>query len=99
MRGVRLDPKGSELAALDRSVSLRGKRVIEIGCGDGRLTWALAERAREVVAIDPKPHDVRAARRATPERLKGRVRFYVVRAENLPLHDGEFDAAVFSWSL
>lgn len=99
MRGVKLDPEGYEVMALDRVVSLKGKRVIEIGCGDGRLTWALAERAREVVAIDPKGHEIRAARRATLGRLKRRVRFRVAMAEDLPFRDGEFAVAVFSWSL
>ena len=99
MRGVRLDPEGNEVAALDQAVSLNGKRVIEIGCGDGRLTWALAERARKVIAIDPKRRDVAAARRAMPGHLKDRVRFDVAQAENLQFRDGEFAVAVFSWSL
>jgi ubiquinone/menaquinone biosynthesis C-methylase UbiE len=73
--------------------------VIEIGCGDGRLTWVLAERARKVIAIDPKRSDIAAARRVMPGRLKGRVRFDVAQAENLPFRDGEFNVAVFSWSL
>ena len=99
MRGLKLDPEGNEVTALDWAVSLKDKRVLEIGCGDGRLTWALAGRARAVVAIDPKSEAVRAARRAMPHRLKGQVRFQVARAEDLPFHDGEFSAVVFSWSL
>ena len=99
MRGVKLDLEGHEIAALDRAVALRGKRIIEIGCGDGRLTRALAERAREVGAIDPNPRDIRAARQSTPKHLKRRVRFQVATAEDLPFRDGEFAVAVFSWSL
>ncbi|MGQ0550749.1 MAG: class I SAM-dependent methyltransferase [Armatimonadota bacterium] len=99
MRGARMDPEGIELATLDRLVSLAGKRVLEIGCGDGRLTRPLAERARSVVAIDPERLDIARARRALPTRLKGRVDFEVASGESLPFPDEAFDVAVFSWSL
>lgn len=39
-----------------------GATVLEIGCGPGRLTWALARRARRVVALDVSPRMVHVAR-------------------------------------
>lgn len=99
MRGATTDPEGKELATLDRLVSLTGKRVLEVGCGSGRLTWSLAERARSVVAIDPDRLDIASARRALPRRLKSRVRFQVGEGESLPFPDENFDVVVFSWSL
>lgn len=99
MRGATTDPEGTELATLDRLVSLTGKRVLEVGCGSGRLTWSLAERARSVVAIDPDRLEIAKARRAMSRRLKNRVRFEVGQGESLPFPDEEFDAVVFSWSL
>jgi len=94
-----MDPEGVELAALDRLLPLTGKRLLEIGCGDGRLTGALAKRAASLVAMDPDRRGVAQARRSLPARLRGRVRFDVGRAESLPYPDGAFDAAIFSWSL
>ena len=99
MRGAWMDPEGTELATMDRLISLAGTRVLEIGCGSGRLTWALAARARSVVAIDPDWQAIATARRAMPKRLRGRARFEVARGESPPFPDGEFDVAVFSWSL
>lgn len=99
MRGARMDPEGMELATLDRLVSLAGKRVLEIGCGDGRLTRSLAERARSIVAIDPDRLEIARARRSLPARLRSRVDFEVASGESLPFPDREFDVAVFSWSL
>jgi len=99
MRGVQTDPEGVELAALDRLLPLAGKRLLEIGCGDGRLTASLAERARSVVALDPDRRAVGEARLTLPRRLRKRVRFEVGRAESLPYADGAFDAVLFSWSL
>ena len=99
MRGVTMDPEGVELATLDRLLPLTGKRLLEIGCGDGRLTIAFAKRAASVVAIDPDRRAVAKARRTLPRGLRGRVRFDVGRAESLPYADGAFDAAIFSWAL
>jgi ubiquinone/menaquinone biosynthesis C-methylase UbiE len=94
-----MDPEGTELAMLDRSVSLHGKRVLEIGCGDGRLTWHLAERAQHVLAIDPDRWAIASARRSLPRRLASRVRFEVARADRMQMPAAMFDAVIFSWSL
>lgn len=99
MRGARMDPEGTELATLDRLVSFSGRRVLEIGCGDGRLTVSLAERARHVLAIDPDGRAIGRARRAVPRHLKDRVRFEVGQAESHELPAEGFDVALFSWSL
>jgi 2-polyprenyl-3-methyl-5-hydroxy-6-metoxy-1,4-benzoquinol methylase len=49
-----IDPEGEEIAALAAFVpTLDGARVVEIGCGDGRLTRRYARRAASVLAIDP----------------------------------------------
>lgn len=99
MRGVQKDPEGRELAALDRLASLAGMRVLEIGCGDGRLTWSLAERADQVFAVDPDREAVDRARRIVPKDLKDRIRFEVGEAETHPFLEGGFETTVFSWSL
>jgi tRNA G46 methylase TrmB len=39
--------------ALFSFVDLDGRHVVEIGCGDGRLTWHYADRAAQVTAIEP----------------------------------------------
>jgi 2-polyprenyl-3-methyl-5-hydroxy-6-metoxy-1,4-benzoquinol methylase len=99
MRRVQMDPEGTELATLDRLVSLFGKRVLEIGCGDGRLTSSLAKRARHILAIDPDRRAIGRARRAVPRHLKDRVRFEVGQGESHELPAEGFDVALFSWAL
>ncbi len=62
-----------------------GERILDIGCGDGHLTLAIAERGAEVVGVDASPEMVKAARdRGVDARLG--------RAEELE-YEGEFDAA------
>src|ERR671938_1299532 len=70
--------------ALVREGDLRGRRVLEVGCGTGRLAAALAEReAAKVWAVDPSPEMLAVAK----ERAGRGVRFKQARAERLPFKD------------
>ena len=96
---IRLDPEANEPAALvDFSGSLTGKRVLEIGCGDGRLTWLYAESAARVVAIDPDADDIALAIRACPQHLRERVEFRAAAIQAFEPSE-KFDLALLSWSL
>jgi cyclopropane fatty-acyl-phospholipid synthase-like methyltransferase len=97
---MRLDPEGAELAALvDLAPELENGRVLEIGCGDGRLTCRYAARARTVVALDPDAAAIDAFRRTMPENLRERIELHTARWEAFDGPPGGFDIAVFSWSL
>src|SRR4030042_99027 len=75
---VRLDPEQNESGALLRLVpAWEAKRTLEIGCGDGRLTFRYAAHAAQIEAIDPDEDDIAAARRATPAQLADRHRFLI----------------------
>jgi SAM-dependent methyltransferase len=84
---------GSELAeALIRVAGVEpGQRALDVGCGPGALTVALAELlgADSVAAIDPSEPDVEVCRHRVPG---ADVRVGV--AEELPFGDGEFDAVL-----
>jgi ubiquinone/menaquinone biosynthesis C-methylase UbiE len=81
---------------VDRACALAGIRagshVVEVGCGTGKLTVALAERGLRVEAVDPGANLVRVAQ----ERLRTPgVRFHVACFEDVDLPSGAFEA-VFS---
>jgi 2-polyprenyl-3-methyl-5-hydroxy-6-metoxy-1,4-benzoquinol methylase len=79
---VILDPHGRESAALfEHAFDFSGLRVLEIGCGDGRLTWLYVHQAAFVTAIDPDADKIGHAIANTPEHLKGRVRFQATELE------------------
>lgn len=50
---------GEVLAWLDPKP---GERILDLGCGDGRLSLSLLESGAEVLAVDGSPEMVRAAR-------------------------------------
>ena len=97
---LRVDPEDSEAAALfDFAGDFSGKRVLEIGCGDGRLTWRYAERAAQVVAIDPDAEEIQIAREDLPPRLRDRVEFQAVGIEDFDAAGAAFDTVILSWAL
>jgi hypothetical protein len=75
-----LDPEGAHLAALRRLGAFAGRRALEFGCGDGRLTLGIAADAGSVFAFDADAEAVERARRSLPE-LAERVAFGVATAQ------------------
>ena len=94
-----VDPEGAHLAALRRLADFHGQRVIELGCGDGRLTVPVARDAAEVLAFDPDRKKVECARGALPAELAARVEYRVASGTEIQVERGAFDLALFSWSL
>ena len=90
---------GFEVRLIERFVSLAGKRVLEIGCGDGRLTLQYAPIASSVMAIDPdRPSIEEAADQQAASGVRN-VDFHVGSIERLAERGPAFDVALFSWSL
>jgi ubiquinone/menaquinone biosynthesis C-methylase UbiE len=73
--------------------------VLELGCGDGRLTAGIAEEAVSVLAFDPDAEAVESAQRSLPAELAKRVAFRVASGKEIELEPVSFDLVVFSWSL
>lgn len=94
-----LDPEGAHLGALRRLGDFRGQRVLELGCGDGRLTVGIAQDAAHVLAFDPDDDAVERARRSLPAELAARVTYRVASGKEIEVTPHSFDLVVFSWSL
>jgi 2-polyprenyl-3-methyl-5-hydroxy-6-metoxy-1,4-benzoquinol methylase len=94
-----VDPDGAELSTIRELVELRGKRVLDVGCGQGRLSLACAGEGAEVFGFDEDEDSIAVALAETPAELAERVRFEAAHAREIELPKGEFDLALFSWSL
>jgi ubiquinone/menaquinone biosynthesis C-methylase UbiE len=93
------DRAGTETAIIEALVELDDKRVLEVGCGTGRLTAMAARHATHVYAFDPDEARVNDARIALPANLRRRVRFGVHGAAQLAAPRRRFDIALCGWSL
>ncbi len=100
MTGVQVrDSQGVEPAAIHAVADLDGSSVVEVGCGEGRLTRFAASLARAVYAFDPDGERVRKAATALAPELRDRVSFGVHDADALDVERRRFDLALCGWSL
>lgn len=76
---------------LVEEAELDGARVLDVGCGTGRLAAALSDQGAETTGIDPSPEMLAVARRKLPG-----ATFVEGRAERLPFMRGSFDRIVYS---
>jgi ubiquinone/menaquinone biosynthesis C-methylase UbiE len=93
------DPEGFEKKTLHKYVDFANARVLEIGCGEGRLTWKYAAASTLTVGMDPDQNALRIARADSPYDLREKVRFTRATARHLPFSKETFDIAVLAWSL
>ncbi|KRF34259.1 class I SAM-dependent methyltransferase [Nocardioides sp. Soil805] len=84
-----------DLAMLDHLVSLLGPdpRVLDAGCGTGRIGRYLADRGCRVTGLDLSPGMLATARRTHPD-----LPSVVGSITDLPYAAGSFDAAVYWYS-
>jgi len=96
-----LDPENNEPRALFEFAGFNGKNVLEIGCGDGRLTWHYAEKAAHVIAIEPSAEQIAIAKENLPIHLEGRVEFHATALEDFApkSKSSVFDLVILSYSL
>lgn len=73
---------------LAREGDLRGRRVLDVGCGTGRLATVLVERhGCKVWGVDPEPAMIEVA----CDRVPAGVGLKTGRAEDLPFKDAWFE--------
>ncbi len=77
-------------------LDIPGKRVLDVGCGDGGLTRFLTRLGGNVVGIDCNPRQLVKARSAEPV---GSERYIEGSGQDLPIPDNSVDIVVFLNSL
>lgn len=93
------DPEQNETKHLHKAVDFTGKCILEVGCGEGRLTWRYASASLSTIGLDPDKDSLRVAGIDRPSDLDGKVHFANAEAENIPFSKETFDIAILAWSL
>jgi len=92
------DPEGIETCYLNQSAVFTNQHVLEIGSGDGRLTWRYAHSAGRVTGIELDAEALRTATKDRAESLRDRVAFVRANSLDLPFPRETFDIAILAWS-
>ena len=94
---IELDPEEREIKALVALLpNLQSSRVVEVGCGDGRLTRRYAARTASVLAFDPDEAAVEAFR---AEPLPDTVELRTDTIDRVEIPHGTADVVLLSWAL
>lgn len=93
-----VDPDGAIWAAMRRVADWTGRRVLDLGCGTGYHLPVLAERAREVVGVEPHLPLARLAAARVGEHGPGHVAVVAGTAQQLPLADHSVDVVHARWA-
>jgi ubiquinone/menaquinone biosynthesis C-methylase UbiE len=78
---------------------VRGKRVLDLGCGDGRLALGVAPYAKDVVGLDPDAELIGMAKSRARKADLHNTHFEVGAGQSLPFPDAWFDVVILSWTL
>ncbi len=93
------DPERNEIKYLRKVADITGKRALEVGCGEGRLTWQYAKWTDSTFAIDLDHDSLRVAKVDRPYDLEDKVDLACVDSRDLPFSKEKFDIAILAWSL
>ncbi len=88
--------EADEMDVIDRLVPVAGLNVVDVGCGDGRITRQLAERGAKVLGVEPDP--IQAEKNRAAEAMPG-LSFVEAPGQALPVDDDFMDGVFFSYSL
>ena len=95
------DPDGITAAVLLNLAQFIDTRVLEVGCGSGRITFDYAEHTRHLLAIDPIGEDIRTANQNKPDHLAEKITFIESSIEDFipPAESGGYDVVLYTFSL
>ncbi len=80
--------RASEL--ISQSIPAASGQFLDVGCGAGHLSFAVAEALASVVAVDPSPNMLATVSRAANEKGLTNIQTLQATAESMPFDDGQF---------
>ncbi len=92
---MQLDTENKFITEILKVYDLKGKTVLEIGCGTGRITQEIVRFASKVVAIDPDAKALTVAKQIK----NANIDFLCIKGDELQEIQQSFDLVIYSLSL
>ena len=86
----------TDLEVLDRLVDVKGRFIVDAGCGAGNLCRSLAERGARVLGVEPDPVQAENNRKAA---VIDNVGFHEGGAAEIPVEPRSVDGVIFGNSM
>lgn len=80
-----------EEVIFDLAGDLRGRRVLDVGCGDGTYSLLACQAGGRVIGVDISSAMLAAARRRAQTQCPGAIEWYQASADRLPFKSQVFD--------
>lgn len=96
---IKVDENNLAIIKMLKHVDFKGKQVLEIGCGDGRMSFQIAQYAESLIGIDPDNDELNLAQENMNDLNITNTKFHVGGLEDMNFSDNEFDIVLFSLSL
>ena len=93
-----VDPRGIELRAILEAADFQNTRVLEVGAGDGRLTFRYGAGTASVVGVDTNEAEIRTTQKLS-RAGHDHVQFLCASATALPFPAERFDIVFLASSL
>ncbi len=81
---------------LEKVIKLKGKKVLEIGCGTGTRSIHIAKKVKHITAIEPNSDLIKDAKKSNGSE---NIEYQVGKAEKLKFDKEIFDIIIFTLSL
>lgn len=88
-----------DIETIEKLCSLPSKNILEVGCGDGRITSGLAEKCDSIIGVDLSEPLIAAAKARLTNAKNGNLKFELMDAQKLSFENETFDAVLFPWVL
>lgn len=89
----------ADVALIKELCPLAGNDVLEVGCGDGRITFQLAPHCRRIIGVDMEPRFIENALKEQQRSGLSNIKFREMDAHALDIPDASVDVVLYPWVL